>query len=133
MPDTLNPEAVRARLRTFVLDNLRGRCRRLSVGDACVCALCDLERLEGLLAVPLERMVSRETPPDPPQRWDTPVQPPPRVRVAVDGVDLENVTAFDVEAGWARYLDHELHADGLQRVERIARGVVVITVEGPAT
>jgi hypothetical protein len=40
------------RLRIFVRSVQRGGCRMLSVGDACHCALCDVDRIAALAAPP---------------------------------------------------------------------------------
>jgi hypothetical protein len=44
-PDDQPVEQIYGRLREWVSDRLLGRCKMLSQGHACLCALCDLDRL----------------------------------------------------------------------------------------
>ena len=46
MTDCLDtPAPAAARLRAFIREQKPGGCRRLSVGNACICPLCDLDNL----------------------------------------------------------------------------------------
>lgn len=45
--ETERPERhdARTRLRAWISDRMQGGCRMFSDGDACLCPLCDLDRL----------------------------------------------------------------------------------------